>query len=522
MVLAGVLALCLPLAGVCETATTATLPPITFDAENHRLVFDRAALNLALGGEGSAPLTAAISPTLPEEAHIVFHWSTADPEIAMVSDTGATATVTALRGGETLLIAEASIPAWDVEWRAECVVRVHEPVRSINLSTGLLALRAKDAERSTGRLAYAILPTTYTDVITWYVEQEDGEEAVITFDADSGVVRALSEGTAYVVAEATSGVSARCKVVVEAAGDEVPKPRSAVAGVSDGDLLIDEDEDAYDVVDDQGVRFTGRDAAIGIRLGDHPVVLLESLAYGGAAPSQDQLAWHSSDKRVARVDEQGIVYPVKVGKAIVTVRTPEGHEASSLVTVYKRDASSIRLHTKSPAKLALGKTLRPAVTFVPTHSYAELRWSSSDSDVAAVDPGSGLITATGKGMARITAEALNGSLPNLSLTVTVSAPITSLRMDGAWQARPGETWVMTLATEPAWDVTSDTVTWTSSNPKIASVDRHTGEVTAHKIGAAVITAKAGSGAKAACHVRVNDMTGNDTEWMEWPSARNIY
>jgi len=279
--------------------------------------------------------------------------------------------------------------------------------------------------------------------------------------------------------------------------------------LDDDSLLPDGGHAERDPAPAQGVRFTGRDTAIGIRLGDHPVVLQESLAFAGEAPPDDQLTWYSSDKRIARVDEQGAVYPVKVGKAVITVRTPEGDETACAVTVYKRDALTARLHTKSPVKLTVGKTLKPAITFAPMHSYAELRWNSSDPAVAAVDPGSGLITAVSKGTARVTAESLNGSLAPLSLTVAVTAPITSLTMyadsdrnDASWQAFPGQSYVLEAVAEPAWDLTSDTVTWASNDARVASVNKRTGEVTAHKAGTAVITVKASSGAKASCQVRV--------------------
>lgn len=507
--------LCLVIPAVAICAPESTEAPVTFDAEGHRLVLDQAALNLTVGEDGNASLTAALTPDLSEQADIVFHWSSLDPEVAMVSDAGASATVTALRGGVTRLAVKATISAWEAEWSAECEVRVHEPVQSINFSTGLLMLRVRDPERGAAKLAYAVYPPTHTETVAWRVEQDSEGDAVIAFDAESGLVQALRGGTAYVVAESSDGTSARCKVEVEAAESDLPQSSSGVAGVEDGLARLPAGEEGGLAQPEQAMDFAGRDAAIGIRLGENPVVLKGSLVFAGAVPPDDELVWRSSDKQVARVDEQGVVYPVKTGKATITVRSSSGEEASSVVTVYKRDALSVRLHTKSPARLTVGKTLRPAVTFSPSHSYAELYWSSSDAAVATVDPGSGLVTARGKGTARITAEALNGSLKNISFTVEVNAPITSLSMyadaqrdDAAWQALPGQTRALEVTPEPAWGITSDTVTWTSKNKRVASVDKHTGVVTAHREGEAVITARASSGVKATCRVRVENPAGN--------------
>jgi len=136
------------------------------------------------------------------------------------------------------------------------------------------------------------------------------------------------------------------------------------------------------------------------------------------------------------------------------------------------------------------------------HSYAELRWSSSDTSVAAVDAFSGLITAQGKGSARITADAPDLRGAPLSLTVTVSVPIASLaihdKFDPNNTGQPmfiGQSRILDVVPDPDWDVTSDTVAWGSSDPSVAAVDRKTGEVTTYRPGNVVITVKATSGVK---------------------------
>lgn len=538
-----------------ETATalpTASPSPTAFaDEEKRFLTLDQAALSLSVAGEQSAILTAALVPDAPEGAEVVFHWSSADPSVATVSDTGSRASVTAVHGGATQLIVSASSSAWENELRAECEVRVNEPVRNINLSTGLLTLTADASERSVGRLAFSIEPDTHTETVHWRVEQD--EEAV-SFDAVSGAVHALREGTALLIAETSGGVSARCRVLVRAAGalvlESAPtETNSAEAAVPSANALYspqmtqtrslldlslpawetrllrseekaeltpltalpDGEPSAPGTAAPSGkaALFDDWDAAVGIRLGSDPVALGAGIALEDEAQAADQPTWRSSDRRVARVDQQGNVQPVKVGKATITVTVPGGGQASTLVTVYKKEALSARLRTEPRVKLSVGETLLPSVSFSPMHSYAALRWSTSDSAVAVVDSESGLITAVNKGATVVSADAPNLSSPTLSLTVEVVAPIQSLAMyadslrdDASWLALPGQSRALEVVPEPAWEQTSDTVTWSSSNARVASVDKRTGKVTAHKQGNAVITAKATSGAKATCRVRV--------------------
>ncbi len=57
---------------------------------------------------------------------------------------------------------------------------------------------------------------------------------------------------------------------------------------------------------------------------------------------------------------------------------------------------------------------------------------------------------------------------------------------------PGEERLLRAAVQP-WSVTDRSLTWTSSNPAVASVDAD-GNITAHRNGQAVITATSTAGA----------------------------
>ena len=171
-------------------------------------------------------------------------------------------------------------------------------------------------------------------------------------------------------------------------------------------------------------------------------------------------------------------------------------------------------------ELTAEDTDTPAIT-VPTGANVEV--SSSDGTVATAVYENGVLTVTGvkAGTATITAKiTLNGvELISKSCTVTVNAklvPATDITLDKTSLTLTNNATATLKATVTPED-TTDTVTWSSSNPDVATVDEN-GVVTAKANGTATITAKAG-GHSATCEVKVHDhsyeMTYDDNyHWNE--------
>ena len=136
-------------------------------------------------------------------------------------------------------------------------------------------------------------------------------------------------------------------------------------------------------------------------------------------------------------------------------------------------------------------------------------WSSSDDIVASVDA-SGLVTAIKAGTATITATTSNGL--TASCTVTVKAKSAGIEGDNGesanaitlsiseWTGNEGESFSITATISPN-DATDKSVTWSSSDSSVASVDA-SGKVTAIKHGTAIITAATANGLTATCIVTV--------------------
>lgn len=144
-----------------------------------------------------------------------------------------------------------------------------------------------------------------------------------------------------------------------------------------------------------------------------------------------------------------------------------------------------------------GETATLVATVKPDNATDKtVTWSSSNSEIATVD-NAGKVTAIKEGSATITAKAGDKTA---ECKVTVCIPVTSIELDKTeLSLEQGATATLTATVKPD-DATDKTVTWTSSDSEIATVD-NTGKVTAIKNGSATITAKAGE-KSAICSVLV--------------------
>ena len=124
-------------------------------------------------------------------------------------------------------------------------------------------------------------------------------------------------------------------------------------------------------------------------------------------------------------------------------------------------------------------------------------WSSSNEAVATVN--NGTVTAVGVGLANISAKA-GGKMATCSVTVNAKEiPVTGITIEPtSVTIEEGQTATLTATVSPA-DATDKTVTWSSSNEAVATVND--GIVTAVATGEATITAKAGD-KSATCAVTV--------------------
>lgn len=149
--------------------------------------------------------------------------------------------------------------------------------------------------------------------------------------------------------------------------------------------------------------------------------------------------------------------------------------------------------------MTAGETFSLTATITPAAAAgSKVTWTSSNPKCASVSE-KGLVTAVSKGTATITATTENNKTATCTVTVApvpekVTLSTTSLKFT------EGESRQLTATVTPS-DVINKTVTWSSSDTSIATVDE-TGNISGITAGNATVTATAWNGVKASCSVTV--------------------
>lgn len=152
------------------------------------------------------------------------------------------------------------------------------------------------------------------------------------------------------------------------------------------------------------------------------------------------------------------------------------------------------------AELTAGQTQLLTATIEPAGASGVVTYTSSNPEVATVNSLGGLVTAVSPGTATITAKC---GLFTATCTVTVKATVSGITLsDTEAELTVGQTKQLTATTEPADATPEHDVTFTSSNPEVATVSAD-GLITAVSAGTTTITAAYDS-FTATCTVTVTD------------------
>ena len=167
------------------------------------------------------------------------------------------------------------------------------------------------------------------------------------------------------------------------------------------------------------------------------------------------------------------------------------------------EVESVSLN-KSEMTLTEGKSETLAATVTPENAENKsITWSSNNEAVATVDV-NGTVTAKSAGTAVITATSTNGKSAGCTVTVEKKQiPVTEVRLsESTVGIVEGSTYKLTATVLPENTTDSKSVSWSSSNSEVATVDAN-GTVTAKRAGTAVITATSTNGKTAGCTVTVS-------------------
>lgn len=230
------------------------------------------------------------------------------------------------------------------------------------------------------------------------------------------------------------------------------------------------------------------------------------------APSNttDKVVWKSSNTKVATVSANGTVKAVKAGTAVITA-TAGKVKATCKVTVanpvYK--VTSIKLAAAPSRYITAGKRVQLRATITPSNATNKaVTWKSSNTRIATVSS-TGIVTfnknAGGKKVT-ITATAKDGSKKYARITLAcMKGSVKSIRLSGKTTVTNGQSTKVTAAVTSQGGSANRSLAWSSSNTKLAIVDKY-GKVKTikGKKGTVTITAKAtdGSGKKATFKIRI--------------------
>ena len=399
----------------------------------------------------SETLVATVFPDDATDKTII--WASSNEAAVTVKD----GKVTAIKEGESTVAAKAG------DKTASCKVIVKKKViavGSIELNKTELILVEGESETLTA----TVKPDDATDKsVSW----KSTDESIATVD-NNGKVIAVKEGETTITATAGEK-SATCKVVVQ-------KKVTAVESVELSEELLEL------VEGDSGT--------------------LTAIVKPDDATDKT-VTWTSSNADVATVKD-GVVTAIKEGEATITAKA--GDQSASCKVVVSKKIISVESVVLNKTELTLveGESEILSATVLPEDATDKsVSWESSDTAIATVDY-DGKVTAIKEGEALITAKAGDKTA---SCKVTVQSKVIAVKSielnESVLYLYEGDTATLTATVKPD-NATDKTVTWTSSNPSIVTVDSD-GQVKAMSKGSATITAKAGD-VSATCAITVQAVT----------------
>ena len=225
-----------------------------------------------------------------------------------------------------------------------------------------------------------------------------------------------------------------------------------------------------------------------------------------------QVAFTTSDRKVATVDNNGKITAVGTGTATITANTYNGLKAQCKVTV-KKLANSIKLD-KTSITLGVGEQYDFSSS-IPNGTAAYFRsYYSDNTAIATVQKSGGLMTAKTAGTTTIRCKLSSGKEATCKVTVK-SAPSRVTVSDKSATLKVGQS--KTLKATLNNNAYSYRSTWTSSNTYVATVNS-TGKISAKSQGTATITYKTYNGKTASCKLTVSGSVAKCIDVSTWQGS----
>ena len=331
----------------------------------------------------------------------------------------------------------------------ECTVTVKKAPTKLTLKSTKLTLGMG--------LTARLQPSVSSGAASAALSYTTSKASVATVD-DSGLITAVGKGTAKITVKTYNGKKAACKVTVPEAPASIRLPCESIS-----------------IAVNQSFPLTAKVLAA------NGSAMQCAVTYSINAGSRDAGC-------VTLDAKTGTVTGVRKGQAVISAATPNGLIAMCTVNVapapqsVNLNMSSVTIGVKEICSRLKAEAVAPAGE---TTCASAVTWSTSNKKVATVDAYTGVVTGVGKGSCTITAKTANGKTDKCKLTVR-KAPgkIAKLwPMKGQLTVGDINQYKVTLPKG-----TGGSVTFTSSNPAIATVGYESGIVTALKDGTVTVTA----------------------------------
>ena len=358
-----------------------------------------------------------------------FRYSSSNTRYATVSEAGL---VTAKKvGSVTITVKTYNGQSFKLK------LNVKKAPSSLKLNPSSMTLGVGESTQ----LGYSITSGTATTL-----RYASGDESIAAVN-ESGMVTGLAAGETRITATTHNGKTATCTVTV------VPAPESIA--LTAAELM-----------------------GVGQTMQLNPTLLPEGC--------HTTLRYEVVSGDAVTVDEGGAVKAVQPGSATVRVSTHvEGVYADHTILV-KPSPTSISFDAESYT-VNIDETLQLSPILKPDDCYAELHYAIARAGFFTVDE-SGLVTPIMRGSTTVTVKTHNG----LKATVEIRVVDPYFPEEIAFKSAPPGYLELGMTYQPQIEVYPETAVaalkWTSSDPKIVSVDAETGLATAMSYGTATITA----------------------------------
>lgn len=319
----------------------------------------------------------------PSDASRIVHFSSSDPSIASVSETGV---ISFLSYGTCEIAVKSAVDPSVSANITVCVLDERVPEAIIAYPSSLHM-----APSNVREISLLVLPESLNADLIW----RSTDEKVAVVD-QNGRVKALDDGTSKIICESAYAKSVACVIPVTV---EYGKTPTSISFLTE---------------------------TVTVRRGESArVEIVKTPSDAGNAISIEY-----SNPGIAEMDECGNIVALRRGETAVrltSVRNPEVF--ADLTIIVEDEKAPLSVSSDLPLKhvLRAGQTIAPSITFTPENCESGYVWTSSNPEIAYADE-NGVIHAVSPGLSIIRAQNTYAPEIHLDFSVTVDSDEYTLVM----------------------------------------------------------------------------------------------